>query len=113
MRAKQLAMQREIYDLRAELQRRDRAMHRELAALRMELDAVRAELPNKAKVLSGTVTLPQLSPSAIKVPVPVAPKQPAASSTPAANFSSAPTTIVNLIEPKRPADNGTSTPKPT
>ncbi len=42
LRARQLAMQREIHDLRTELQRRDRAMHRELASLRMEIETLRA-----------------------------------------------------------------------
>jgi hypothetical protein len=45
LRARQLQMQREILELRAEQQKRERSFHRELAALRTELEALRGGEP--------------------------------------------------------------------
>lgn len=44
LRAWQIAMQKEIIELRTELQKRDRSMHRDMAALRQEIDALRGEM---------------------------------------------------------------------
>lgn len=110
LRARQLAMQREIHDLRTELQRRDRTMHRELSALRMEMDALRAEIPVKQSKVTG-LQVPHLSPSAIKVPAPVPPKS---SPAPAqATPSSSTTSTTTAAELKRPEPGNGITPKAT